>query len=77
MCMKNKPNRRVDEEYVSALAQSEKWKILNWLVDNLDKCPNVDWVGDIAAVEGRLGFTSAEGELYTLTLKKENWEEIR
>ena len=58
------------------LANSEKWKIMEWMWDNLGRCPNIESITDVAAVEGTMCFVSSEGTEYTLTLKKGNWREI-
>lgn len=60
----------------SALRESEKWKIMQWMWDNLGKCPDIDHVTDVAAVEGTMSFLTPGGNEYTLTIKKGNWREI-
>lgn len=60
----------------SALAASEKWKILNWLWNNMERCPNVDTISDLGAAEGTMTFVSANGEEYTLKITKGNWRQI-
>lgn len=69
-----KVKSRYNEE--SALANSGKWKILRWLWDNIEHCPDVDSVSDLGAVEGTMTFLSANGEEYTLTITKGNWREL-
>jgi hypothetical protein len=60
----------------SALANSEKWKILKWLWDNVENCPSIDSVTDVGAAEGTMTFVSANGEEYTLAITKGNWREL-
>ena len=69
-----KRKTRYNEE--SALGNSEKWKILQWMWDNLERCPSIDAVTDVAAAEGTLSIVSADGEEYTLARKKGNWKEL-
>ena len=60
----------------SALAKSEKWKILQWMIDNLEDCQTIDSITDIGAAEGTLTFVSANGEEYTLAIKKGDWRQL-
>lgn len=60
----------------SALQESEKWQIMEWLWDKLPDCPSVDNVVDVAAAEGTMTITTKNGNEYTITMKKGNWREI-
>ena len=71
---KRKKKILVKEE--SALRDSEKWKIMEWMWDNLGRCPDIDYVTDVAAVEGTMSFLTTSGDEYTLKITKGNWREI-
>lgn len=49
---------------------------MQWLWDNLGKCPTIDYVNDVAAVEGTMTFLTAKGDEYTLKITKGNWREL-
>ena len=60
----------------SALKESEKWQIMEWLWDMFPNCPMVDNVVDVDATEGTMTITTINGNEYTITMKKGNWREI-
>ena len=60
----------------SALAESEKWKIMEWLWDKISNCPCVDAITDVDAPAGTITLTSMGGEEYTLKITKGNWRQV-
>lgn len=60
----------------SALKESEKWRIMEWMWDNFPNCPDIEYVNDVGAAEGTMSFISSEGDEYTLKITKGNWREI-
>ena len=60
----------------SALQNSEKWQIMEWLWDALPNCPIIDNVVDVGAAEGTMTVATTSGEEYTITMEKGNWREI-
>ena len=65
------------KENGSALKESEQWKVISWLWDNLERCPDVDYVVDVGAAEGTITFMSSTGDEYTLKLQQGNWRELK
>jgi len=68
--------RTKGESTISSLKSSEKWKIMDWMWEEFPKCPDIDNVVDVDAVEGTMTLTSSSGNEYTITMKRGNWREI-
>lgn len=60
----------------SALKESGKWQIMEWLWDVLPECPVVENVSDVDALGGTMTVTTTDGEEYTMTFNKGNWREL-